>query len=231
MNRFADCPAMKFDFPLPLPAFVQPRAPYHASNSHSVIGKGKKDGKLGVAILSREYYSVSFGRSVGWSVRHITDLYRLDLEVQRYQREHERLQVLHEIVEDAESLRISRFLDVDEGANLGGFEGDVFVSQADLEFLTAVFILLRPFCIIFLHNLGLLDDALDLLDHEGAHAHLFADERVVTVIRIVGVTGHRTATVTEHSEVELQELMAEAAAVAGVIPKVELLVFGRHGWW
>jgi hypothetical protein len=76
-----------------------------------------------------------------------------------------------------------------------------------------------------LHDLGLFDDALDLLDHEGAHAHcpggsviqiramrrekggarltLFADERVVTVIRIVGVTGHRTATVTEHSEVKL----------------------------
>jgi hypothetical protein len=69
--------------------------------------------------------------------------------VQRYQRKHKRLQVLHEIVEDAESLRISRFLDVDEGANLGGFEGDVFVTQADLELLAAVFILLWPFRVVF----------------------------------------------------------------------------------
>ena len=71
------------------------------------------------------------------------------LEMQRYQREHEGLQVLHEIVEDAESFRIGRFLDVDEGANLGGFEGDVFVTQADFEFLAAVFILLWPFRIVF----------------------------------------------------------------------------------
>ena len=44
---------------------------------------------------------------------------RLNLEVQSYQGKHQCLQVLYEIVEDAQAFRILRFGNIDEGPNLG----------------------------------------------------------------------------------------------------------------
>lgn len=84
---------------------------------------------------------------------------------------------------------------------------------------------------------------------------LFADETVIPVIRVVCIPRNSTASVAYDSEVELcrdmavsyprgeraeqetkgkaqlhtQELMAEAARVARVVPNVEGLVGGRHG--
>ena len=51
-------------------------------------------------------------------------LVRLDhvganLKVKGYQREHQRLQVLNEVVEHAQSLRILRLRDIDKRSNLG----------------------------------------------------------------------------------------------------------------
>lgn len=40
--------------------------------------------------------------------------------MQRRQAEDERLEILHEIVEDAQTLRVRRFRNVDEGADLSG---------------------------------------------------------------------------------------------------------------
>ena len=69
--------------------------------------------------------------------------------MQRYQRKDQRLEVLHEIIEDTEPLGVLRLLDVHQRADLGRLERDVLVAHADLEFLAAVFVLLRPFAIVF----------------------------------------------------------------------------------
>ena len=99
--------------------------------------------------------------------------YRLDLEVKAYQREDQRLEVLHEIVEDAETFWVGGVTDVDEGSNLccldcashsqyrctfivthgaagiAYFKGDVVVPQPDLQLLSPVLVLLRPLAIVF----------------------------------------------------------------------------------
>ena len=97
--------------------------------------------------------------------------YRLDLEVKAYQREDQRLEVLHEIVEDAEAFWVGGVTDVDEGSDLccldcatssvsqhivmHGTAGiaylkrDVVIPQSDLQLLSPVLVLLRPLAIIF----------------------------------------------------------------------------------
>jgi len=157
----------------------------------------------------------------------VFSLYRLNLEVQCNQREYERLEVLDKVVEDAKTFGVGRLLDINQRTDLGGLERDVFVAHTDLELLPPILVLLWPFTVVFLHDLGFLDDALDLFDHQAAHTHLFTDQGIIAVVGIVGITGHCAATV-ENSKVELQELMTEASVVAGVVSHVELLVF-RHG--
>lgn len=99
--------------------------------------------------------------------------YRLDLEVKTYQREDQRLEVLHEIVEDAEAFWVGRVTDVDEGSNLrcldcasrsqyrcafivthgtagiAYLKGDVVIPQSNLQLLSPVLVLLRPLAIVF----------------------------------------------------------------------------------
>ena len=60
---------------------------------------------------------------------------------------------LDEVVEDPEALRVLAGLDIDEGADLGGGEGDVLVAHDDLELLPADAIGLRPVAVVLLHNL------------------------------------------------------------------------------
>jgi hypothetical protein len=66
-------------------------------------------------------------------------------------------------------------------------ERDVFITEPDLQLLPAILVLLRPFAIVFpipesatprmtlegyrLHDLAVLDDSLDLRDHQRANAH------------------------------------------------------------
>ena len=64
----------------------------------------------------------------------------------------------------------------------------MLIAKSNLEFLSAIFILLWPLCIVFprallskfakqedyqivLHDFALLDDSLNLRNHERAHAH------------------------------------------------------------
>ena len=86
---------------------------------------------------------------------------------------------------------ISHLCSVDDATLTTYLEGDVLVSETDLELLTSVLILLWPFGIVFpvvgvsppsqlscsssvailLQNLAGLNNALDLLDHSRADAH------------------------------------------------------------
>lgn len=48
---------------------------------------------------------------------------------------------------------------------------DVISTQSDFQLLTAVFVFLRPLGVVFLDDLALLDDSLNLVDNRGAHTH------------------------------------------------------------
>jgi hypothetical protein len=60
---------------------------------------------------------------------------------------------LDEVVEDAEALWVLAGLDVDEGSDLGGGEGDVLVAHDDLKLLPADAVGFRPVIVVFLHDL------------------------------------------------------------------------------
>lgn len=82
-------------------------------------------------------------------------------------------------------------------------ETDMLVSQPYLELLSSILVLLGPLCVVFLHDLGRLDDAPDLLDDERRHAHFLADQAVIPVVAVVGVPGHGAPSVAHDAEVEL----------------------------
>ncbi len=77
----------------------------------------------------------------------------LDFEVQSDEREDETLEILHQVVEAPECVRVLAGVDVDEGSDLGRGEGDVLVSHHDLELLAADAIGLRPKGVVFVQDL------------------------------------------------------------------------------
>lgn len=50
-------------------------------------------------------------------------------------------------------------------------KGDVLIPQPDFKLLLPILILLRPFRIVFFHDLAVLDDPLDLRNQQGTDAH------------------------------------------------------------
>ncbi len=62
----------------------------------------------------------------------ITDSNRFDAEVQANEREDEALEILHEIVEYPQSLRVLTLLDVQQRANLGRRKRNVLVAHDHL---------------------------------------------------------------------------------------------------
>ncbi len=89
--------------------------------------------------------------------------------MQTNQRKHQRLQILHQIVKHPKAFRVLAFVDVDQGADFCGLQprnrvssrlcfekkdllylkGDVLAPKPDLEFLSAVFVFLGPFGVVF----------------------------------------------------------------------------------
>ena len=69
---------------------------------------------------------------------------------------------LYEIVESSQSFRILALVHVDQGADLGGGEADVIVSEDDFELLATDAIRPRPHVVVFAQNLRVFDDALQL---------------------------------------------------------------------
>ena len=155
-----------------------------------------------------------------WRRGERTHLDGLDFEVEANEREDETLDVLDEVVEAAEALGVLAVVDVDERADLGRGERDVLVAHDDLELLAADTVGRRPRLVVLLHDLGLVDDALELLHHRLVHIRLLADQRVVLVVGVVGV-----AQLAVRSKLELEELVAELALVADIVAQVEV---ARH---
>ena len=59
----------------------------------------------------------------------------LDLEMETDEGEHETLEVLDQIVETAETVRVAGLVHIDQGPDLAGGEADVLVSDHDLQLL------------------------------------------------------------------------------------------------
>lgn len=147
----------------------------------------------------------------------IQDLYRFDFEVQSYQREHQAFEILYQVVEASQTLRVPRLIDVQKRTGLGRGERYVLVADHDFQFLATDAIRLGPKRVVLLHDLGVLDDAFQLLHHALMHVRLFADHSVVFVIGVVGVSQLAVG-----PKFELEKLVAELALVADVIAYVEV---------
>ena len=103
------------------------------------------------------------------------------------QREYQALEVLDQIVETAEAVRVSGLVDVHQGADLARGEADVFVPDDDLQLLTTNTVGLRPESIVLGHDLAVLDDSAQLVHHGAVDVGLLADHRVVLVVAVVGI--------------------------------------------
>lgn len=125
------------------------------------------------------------GRRSGYG--NVVALYRLDLEVQSDQGEHQAFEILHEVVEAAQALRVARLVHVQQGAGLRGGERYVLVADHDLQLLAAHPVRLRPERVVLLHDLRVLDDALELLHHALVDVRFLAYHCVVLVVGVVGV--------------------------------------------
>ena len=121
------------------------------------------------------------------------------------ERENETLEVLDEIVEAAETVRVAGLVDIHEGSDLAGGEADVLVPDHDLQLLTIVqykyryligcydaylttnTVGLGPEGVVLGHDLAVLDDSAELV-HDGAvDIGLLPDHGVVLVVAVVGV--------------------------------------------
>lgn len=121
---------------------------------------------------------MTIGRCLNW----------FDFEMKTDEREHQALQVLNEIVEEAQAFGIFRLVDIQEGADFRRGEGNVLISDQDFELLTSNSVSWWPQRVILSHDFRILDDALQFL-HDGCmDVSLLADHCVVLVVGIVGVS-------------------------------------------
>jgi len=135
------------------------------------------------------------------------------------QREDETLEVLDQVVETAETVGVAGLVDIHQGADLAGGEADVFVSDDDLQLLTANTVRLGPEGVVLGHDLAVLDDPLEFVHHGGVDEGLLPDHGVVLVVAVIGVPELAIRT-----ELELEELVTKLALVANVVTKVEISV-------
>jgi len=96
-----------------------------------------------------------------------TPLDGLDLEVQADEGEDEGLEVLDEVVEDPEAVGVLAVLHVQQGPDLRRREADVLVAHHDLQLLAPHPVGLRPVLVVLPHDLGVRDDAAQLLQDGG----------------------------------------------------------------
>jgi hypothetical protein len=98
----------------------------------------------------------------------------------------------------------------------------MLITQDDLELLLSNTVRFRPIVIVFFQNLALGDDTLAFLEHGGGEKYLLADNSIVLVVRVIGVTE-----LTVLSKLELQELVSKFPFVTDIVSQVELRRFFR----
>lgn len=112
----------------------------------------------------------------------------LDFEVEGNQREDETPQVLNKVVKDTKTFGILTILDVDQRTHFSRLKSNMIIADPDFKLLLANNILLWPVDVVFLCDITRLNDALELFDNERADPHFFANQAVVTIVRVVGIT-------------------------------------------
>merc|ERR550525_814916 len=145
-------------------------------------------------------------------------LYGLDLEMEPDEGEHQALQILNQVVETAETVRVSRLVDINQAADLAGCERDVLVPNHNLKLLAADPVWLRPKLIIFSHDLAVLDDPPQLIHHSLVRVSLLADHCIILVVTVVSISE-----LAVWPELKLEELMSELAFVSNIVAQVEVV--------
>ena len=138
----------------------------------------------------------------------------LDFEVEPNERKDEAFQVLHEIVEGAQAVRIARLLHVRQRSDLRGGERDMPVTEKHLELLPANSVWRGPIGIVLREHFTFLNHSTDFGQHSRRHEslsktyvasttekyiylnlilnllirYLFADHRIVFIIAIICIS-------------------------------------------
>ena len=136
------------------------------------------------------------------------------------QREYETFDILHQIVETSQALRVLAIVYVDERANFRCGKRDMLVAHHNLEFLTSDTIGRRPHLVVLFHYFRVFDYSLQLVHYTLVHVGFFANERIIFVIGIVGVTQLAIGT-----KFEFKKFVAKFAFVTDVVTQIE--VFGH----
>ena len=103
--------------------------------------------------------------------------------------EDQALEILYQVVEASETVRITTLVHVHQRSNLAGGEADVLVSDHDLQFLTPHAVGLRPQSVVLRHDLAVLDNSPELVHDGPVDVGLLPDHGVVLVVGVVGVPG------------------------------------------
>ena len=112
----------------------------------------------------------------------------LDLEVQIDETHDEALEVLHQVIQDRQSGRIRRVLDIVQTRNFGTVETYVLVSNLDFQLPAPGGRGLSPFLVVHRVDLGGLYDSFQFGDYGRAQANLPPDDAIVLVVAVVGIT-------------------------------------------
>lgn len=80
------------------------------------------------------------------------------------QGEHEALEVLHQVEEGSEAVRVFRLLHFGVGADLGGLQAHLPAAHSDDKLLLADFVRLGPLCVLALEDAAFEDDPAHLVD-------------------------------------------------------------------
>merc|ERR1719215_323328 len=145
----------------------------------------------------------------------------LDLEMEADEGEHETLEVLDQVVETAETVRVTGLVHVHQGPDLAGGEADVLVPDHDLQLLTTNTVGLGPEGVVLGHDLAVLDDSAELV-HDGAvDIGLLPDHGVVLVVAVVGVPELAIRT-----KLKLEKLVTKFSLVSNIVTEVKIIGHG-----
>merc|ERR1719205_348910 len=100
----------------------------------------------------RKYCQIRVARAAQLVPCHLS-LDWLDLEMETNQREHQALQVLDQVIETPQAVRVPGLVHVHQAPDLAGGEADVLVSDHDLQLLSSDTVRLGPQCVILGHDL------------------------------------------------------------------------------
>eukprot|EP00744_Colponema_vietnamica_P004656 GILI01006914.1.p2 GENE.GILI01006914.1~~GILI01006914.1.p2 ORF type:complete len:103 (+),score=18.99 GILI01006914.1:138-446(+) len=98
------------------------------------------------------------------------------------QREDEALEVLNEVVESPQTIRIFALLYLKEGTDLGGSERNMLIAEHNLQLLPAYSVRGGPVVVVFFHDFTVFNDSFELLQNGITDINFSPDDCVILVI-------------------------------------------------